>query len=91
MKVNTVSTFNSSNFTFKHASKMTKYGVSTLIGASSLFMLSNAVDSFNYEDNTNSLSQKIYVAASILGISGTFISLIGLDKDEEDSDKNKYR
>ena len=91
MKISSINQVdNNNNIGFKRASKMTRYGVITLIAASSLFMLSNAIDTFNYEEKGH-LSRNIDIPASILGILGTFISWIGLEKDEEDSGKNRYR
>ena len=92
MKIHSINQVdNNNNIGFKRINKMTRYGITTLIGASSLFMLSNAIDSFNYENNKHTTSQVIDTAAAILGITGTFMSLIGLKKDEENSGKNRYR
>ena len=90
MKIYSINKFDKNNICFQRTNKMTKYGVTTLIGASSLFMFSNAIDTFSV-DNKNLTSKIIDTGAAVLGISGTFMSLIGINKDEENSRKNRYR
>ena len=86
MKVSSVNNFDN-NINFKRTNKITKYGVNTLIAASSLFIISNAIDAFDFENNKNSISKNIDFSASMLGILGTFMSLVGIQEDEEDSNK----
>ena len=93
MKVYSINSVNNNqNVGFKKCSNATKFGVSTLIASASFFMLSNAVDSFNSENIAKERNTHINIPASILGITGTFISLIGLKQDEnEDENSNKNR
>ena len=94
MKICSINRYdNNQNIGFKRSSNATKFGVSTLIAATSLFMLSNATDSFYSENTTTKKSLNINIPASILGLTGTFISLIGLKQDEEDeenSNRNRH-
>jgi len=68
--------------TFKGCNNMTKYGIGALITSVSLFTLSNAMDTFDCQGQNASKVVNIDIPASIFGIAGTFLSLIGLKNDE---------
>jgi len=79
MKVLPINNINQ-NIKFEGANKTCKYGIAALIASSSLFMFSNAVDSFNKEETKTEKTALNYVntAASVLGILGTGLSLLGI-------------
>lgn len=85
MKVQPISNYNYQNNTnFQGANKFCKYSIRTLIASASLFMLSNAVDSFKPEKAKNELGY-INTIASALGIAGTCLGIFGLEKEEHDN------
>ncbi len=68
---------------FQGANKFCKYSIRTLIASASLFMLSNAVDTFKPEKATTELGY-VNTVASLLGIAGTCLGIFGLEKVEHD-------
>ena len=75
------------NIKFEGANNTTKIGLAALIVSSSLFMMSNAIDSFEKQQTTEQKSSGFGFldgVASIAGIVGTFTGLLGLKQDEED-------
>ena len=74
MKIHSVNQVDNNNkIGFRRTNKMTKYGITALIGASSLFMLSNAIYSFDYGNNKQLSFKFVDIPASILAISGTLM------------------
>jgi len=69
------------NTNFHGANKFCKYSIRTLIASASLFMLSNAVDTFKPEKAENKLGY-VNALASVLGIAGTCMGIFGLEKTE---------
>ena len=76
------------NTNFKSANKFCKYSIASLIASSSLFTLSNAVDTFKSDKIGKNVTEKVNTFASLLGIAGTAMGLFGIEKlDKEDSDE----
>ena len=74
------------NTNFHGANKVCRYSIGSLIASSSLFMLSNAIDSFHHENkNTVTVMNTI---ASVLGIAGTCLGLFGIEQ-VDNNDKHK--
>ena len=69
------------NINYRGANKFCKYSIRTLITSASLFMLSNAVDTFKPEKANNELGY-VNAFASVLGIAGTCMGIFGLEKIE---------
>ena len=89
MKIYSINRWNNeNNVIFKKNSNATKFGTITLITATTLFMVSNATDAFYAENNKKQQTFNIDITASILGITGTLISMIGLAKDEENEENS---
>ena len=89
MKVQPINNYNYQNSTsFQGANKFCKYGIRTLIASASLFMLSNAVDTFKPEKIDNELGY-INTFASVLGIAGTCLGIFGLEKAEHEENNKK--
>lgn len=87
MKIQSINVQNTSHVNCKSASQMTRYGVGALVASSSLFMFSNAIDSF---DNQGVVEKRmINSTASALGIVGTFLGIVGIKDDEDDDDKRR--
>ena len=91
MKINSISNYyTNENLNWRGKNTLYKQSVRALIASSSLFMLSNAVHTFNKENNaTNKTEQFIDLAASFLGLFGTYAGIVGLKEDEKDN--NRYR
>ncbi len=77
---------NDKNTNFKSANKFCKYSIGSLIAGSSLFMLSNALDSFKSDKISKKTTNSINIAASILGIAGTAMGLFGIEKLDNNED-----
>jgi hypothetical protein len=76
------------NTNFKSANKFCKYSITSLIASSSLFMMSNAIDTYRSDKIGRNVTEKVNTVASILGIAGTVMGLFGIEKlDKEDSDE----
>jgi len=84
MKVQPVTNYNyQNNISYHGANKFCKYSIRTLIASASLFMLSNAVDTFRPEKAKNELGY-VNTLASVLGIAGTCLGIFGIEKAEHD-------
>ena len=79
---------NNNNTNFKAANKFCRYSIYSLIASSSLFMLSNAIDTFKSSELTKETTSVINTAASVLGIAGTAMGIFGIEK-EESHDKHR--
>lgn len=78
--------YHQNNTNFHGANKVCRYSIGSLIASSSLFMLSNAIDSFHHENkNTVTVMNTI---ASVLGIAGTCLGLFGIEQ-VDNNDKHK--
>ena len=78
---------NNQNKNFKGVNKFCKYSIRTLIASSTLFMLSNAVDTFKPEKVSNDSIGFVNTIASVLGIAGTALGIFGIEKEEDHSSK----
>ena len=74
------------NTNFKSANKFCKYSITSLIASSTLFMLSNAVDTFKSEKIGRNVTEKVNTIASVLGIAGTALGIFGIEKEENDEE-----
>lgn len=82
MKIQPLGTHNY-NPNLKGNEKLCKYAVTSLIAGSSLFMLSNAIDTLNISRNTKKSDiGLIDMTASVLAIFGTVTGLFGIAKNE---------
>ena len=81
----------SKNIRFKRLNDYCKYGICALISSSSLFMCSNAIDSFRTEKLPKSTMTSLDIAASVFGITGTFMWLIGINLNDDDKYNKKRR
>lgn len=87
MKIQPVANYNYQNNTnFYGVNKFCRYGTVSLIASTSLFMLSNAIDTFKHEEVADKKSY-IDAVASILGVAGTYLGIFGLEKAENHQDK----
>lgn len=59
--------------------KLCKYAITSLIASSSLFMLSNAIDTIKPNESVNSFVDMI---ASVLAIFGTMTGISGMEKNK---------
>ena len=78
----------SKNTNFKSANKFCRCGVLSLIASSSMFMLSNAVDTFKPE-KMSAVSSTLNSAASLLTVAGTAMGLFGIEKIEDKENNEK--
>ena len=87
MKVLPINNNINKNINFEGANKTCKYGITSLIASASLFMASNAFDSFNKEEPRAEKTALTYMdaAASVFGILGTCLSLIGIKQPDTGS------
>ncbi|MBR1776857.1 hypothetical protein IJ750_07290 [bacterium] len=67
---------------FQGINKFCRYGIGAFIASTSLFMLSNAFDSFSKEAPEYSYTAPLDKAASALGIAGTLLSLFGIRQED---------
>lgn len=89
MKVLPINNYNYQKDTnFKGANRFCKYSIRTLIASTTLFMFSNAVDTFKPEKVNKELGY-VNSIASVLGIAGTCLGLFGLEKAEHDEKNEK--
>lgn len=76
------------NTNFKSVNKFCKYSIASFIASSTLFMLSNAVDTFKSEKVSKEVTSSANTVASLLGIAGTFMGIFGIEKiDEKNEDR----
>ena len=81
MKIQAVNNYNyDRNTNFKGANKFCKYSIHTLIAGASLFILSNAIDTFKSGETAKQVTEKFDIAASLLSIAGTALGLFGIEK-----------
>ena len=67
----------------REANKLSKYAITSLIASSSLFMLSNAIDTMKTSDSTDKTGIGIIDwAASALTLFGTITGIIGISKNK---------
>lgn len=87
MKVQPISNQNyNRNTSFHGVSKICKYGVGSLIASTSLFMLSNALDSFKSENINKQTVTCLNTIASILGIAGTGMGMFGIEQSKNNKE-----
>ena len=75
---------NYKNTNFKAANKFCKYSILSLLASSSMFMLSNAIDTFKPEKANNVFTGTLNTAASVLTLAGTAMGLFGIEKIENE-------
>ena len=86
MRVHPVRNYNYQNNTnFQGTNKFCKYSIGTLIASTSLFMLSNAIDT--YKNEGTAVKSYIDAFASILGVTGTYLGIFGLEKAKQHQGK----
>ncbi len=78
---------NNQNKNFKGVNKFCKYSIRTLIASSTLFMLSNAIDTFKPEKVNKDSIGFVNTVASLLGVAGTALGILGIEKEENHSSK----
>lgn len=76
---------NNKNTNFKAANKFCRYSIYSLIASSSLFMLSNAIDTFRSDNTSKETAGVINTTASALGIIGTAMGIFGIEKEEKNN------
>ena len=85
MKVQKINVDNRNNVSFNSANKLKRYGISTLIASTSLFMYAKALDSFEpaIPQSDKPYIQITNLIASILGIAGIAMSSTEPKKDDD--------
>ena len=81
MKILPINSYSDSkNLSCRGANKTCKYGITALIASTTLFMASNAIDSFEQQEPKTEKTTLKYMdtAASVLGILGTGLSILGI-------------
>lgn len=89
MRVLPISNNNQNNTGYKGASKICKYGVSSLIASSTLFMLSNALEPAKSDLINEKVIGCMKHIASVFGIAGTALSLFGIEQVEQQDKTDK--